>query len=198
MDAWPGLTNTAMRAASGTNSRRSPSRFAARSAAKKLTPVRLPPGRAKLSTRPSLTGSLPVLKTMVIIVVAALAACADGVSIAAMTATRRRTRSTASAGSRSVWFSAQRYSIATLSPSSKARLLQALAKSPQHLRDHVRRLAVEEPDHRHRRLLRARRERPAPPRRRAAAMNSRRFIRSPRRRAAGRTRALRYQASLRS
>ena len=108
-----------MRAAPGTNSRNSPSRLAARSAAKKLTPVRLPPGRAKLATRPSLTGSLPVAKTMGIVVVAALAARAEGVSIAAMTATRRRTSSAANAGSRSVWFSAQRYSIATLSPSTK-------------------------------------------------------------------------------
>ena len=45
-----------------------------------------------------------------------------------------------------------------------------------------RAIAVEEPDHRHRRLLRARRERPhaaAPP---SSVMNSRRLIRSPRRR----------------
>ena len=119
IDAWAGLTSTAMRAAPGTNSRNSPSRLAARSAAKKLTPVRLPPGRAKLETKPSLTGSLPVAKTMAIVVVAALAARAEGVSIAAMTATRRRTRSAAKAGSRSVWFSAQRYSIAMLSPSAK-------------------------------------------------------------------------------
>src|SRR5262249_29200058 len=39
-------------------------------------------------------------------------------------------------------------------------LLEALAKSAQGLRERVRRLAVEEPDHRHYRLLRARRERP--------------------------------------
>ena len=119
IDAWAGLINTAIRTAPGTNSRRSPSRFAARSAAKKLTPVRLPPGRARLATSPSLTGSLPVLKTIVIVPVAALATSAEGVSIATMTATCRRTRSTASAGSRSVWFSAQRYSIVTLSPSTK-------------------------------------------------------------------------------
>ena len=48
----------------------------------------------------------------------------------------------------------------------KARFLQALAKSAQTVRERVRRCGVEEPDHRHRRLLRARRERPR--RRRAA------------------------------
>ena len=40
----------------------------------KLIPVRLPPGRARLATRPSLTGSWLPTKTMGIVVVAALAA----------------------------------------------------------------------------------------------------------------------------
>ena len=48
-----GLTSTARRAAPGTSSRRSSSRFAANSPTKKLIPVRLPPGRARLATRPS-------------------------------------------------------------------------------------------------------------------------------------------------
>ena len=52
-----GLSSTATRVAAGTSSRSSSSRFAANSAEKKLTPVRLPPGRARLATRPSLTGS---------------------------------------------------------------------------------------------------------------------------------------------
>ena len=42
----------------------------------KTTPVTLPPGRLRLATRPSLTGSLPVAKTIGIVVVAALAASA--------------------------------------------------------------------------------------------------------------------------
>ena len=75
--ALAGLTSTATRAAAGTSSRRSSSRFAANSALKKLTPVRLPPGRARLATRPSLTGSSATMKTMGIVVVAALAANAD-------------------------------------------------------------------------------------------------------------------------
>src|SRR5262249_16485387 len=50
---FAGLTNTAMRAALGTSSCRRPSRFAVVSCIKKLTPVMLPPGRARLATRPS-------------------------------------------------------------------------------------------------------------------------------------------------
>ena len=133
---------------------------------KKLIPVRLPPGRARLATRPSLTGSSPTTKTMGIVVVAALAANAAAVlPVVAITATCRRTNSAASAGSRS---------ILTLGPAvfdrhvlalDIAGFLQALAKCAQAVRERVRRCAVEKPDHRHRRLLRARRERP---RRRAA------------------------------
>src|SRR6516162_3663920 len=40
-------------------------------------PVRLPAGRLRLATRPSATGSLPMLKTMGMLCVAALAASAD-------------------------------------------------------------------------------------------------------------------------
>ena len=46
-----------MRVAPGRNSRRSPSRFAPSSPVMKLTPVTLPPGRLRLATRPSWTGS---------------------------------------------------------------------------------------------------------------------------------------------
>jgi hypothetical protein len=69
--ALEGLTSTAARLAAGTISRRSSRRFAANSFAKLLIPVRLPPGWARLATRPSLTGSSPTLKTMGIVVVAA-------------------------------------------------------------------------------------------------------------------------------
>jgi hypothetical protein len=87
IDALAGLTSTAMRTALGTNSCRSASRFATNSAAKKLIPVRFPPGRARLATRPSLTGSSPTRKTMGIVVVAALAVIAAAVLVAAMTVT---------------------------------------------------------------------------------------------------------------
>ena len=49
--ALVGLTSTATRAAAGTSSRSSSSRFAANSPMKRLTPVRLPPGRARLATK---------------------------------------------------------------------------------------------------------------------------------------------------
>src|SRR5262245_29572660 len=86
--ASAGLTSTPTRLAVGSNSRRSSSRFAANSVLKKLTPVRLPPGRARLATRPSLAGSSPTRNTIGIVVVAALAAKAAGrPPIAAITAT---------------------------------------------------------------------------------------------------------------
>src|SRR5262245_54231427 len=84
-----GLTSTATRFAVGTNARRSSSRFAVNSALKKLMPVTFPPGRARLATSPSLTGSAPVRKAIGIVVVAALAASAAEVLVAAITATGR-------------------------------------------------------------------------------------------------------------
>ena len=52
-----GLTSTQTRVAAGTSSRKSSSRFATNSALRKLIPVRLPPGRARVATRPTPTGS---------------------------------------------------------------------------------------------------------------------------------------------
>jgi hypothetical protein len=90
--------SAATRVRRGTSSRRSSMRFAVTSELKTLTPVRLPPGRDRLGTKPSRTGSSPVGKTMGIIVVAALAARVDGVPAVAITATPRRTKSVASPG----------------------------------------------------------------------------------------------------
>ena len=72
----------------GTNSCSSSSRFGANSAFKLLTPVRLPPGRLRLATRPSFTGSKPTRNTIGMVVVAALAATAAG-PFATITLTRR-------------------------------------------------------------------------------------------------------------
>ena len=64
-----------------------------------LIPVILPPGRLKLAISPALTGSAPLTKTMGIVDVAALAASpAAGPPVAAITATRRFTKSIASVG----------------------------------------------------------------------------------------------------
>src|SRR6516162_6869258 len=115
-----GLTKTATWVNAGTSSRRSSSRFGTNSPKKKLTPVRLAPGRERLATSPRLTGSSGIAKTIGIVVVAALAAIAGAVPpFAKMTVTRLRTRSAASAGNRASWFSAHPYSIPTLSPSTK-------------------------------------------------------------------------------
>jgi hypothetical protein len=86
----------------GHHSRSNSNRFADKSTARKVMPVKLPPSRARLATRPRLTGSSPTVKTMGIVVVAALAASADNVPpLVAITATWRRTNSLASAGNRS-------------------------------------------------------------------------------------------------
>ena len=76
-----------MMVAVGSNSRSSSSRFGPTSTFKWVTPVTLPPGRLRLATRPSRTGSLPVVKTIGIVVVAAFAASAGGVLVAAITVT---------------------------------------------------------------------------------------------------------------
>src|SRR5262249_36469699 len=91
---------------------------------KLVTPVTLLPGRLRLATSPSATGSAAVEKTIGIIVVDAFAATADEVPAAAITATGTRTSSAASAGNRSIWSSAQRYSIDTFRPSTKPSFLR--------------------------------------------------------------------------
>jgi hypothetical protein len=82
----------------GTSSRRSSSRFATNSALRKLTPVRLPPGRARLDTRPNFTGSSPRTNATGIVEVAALAANIAGKPDVTITAAWRRTRSPARSG----------------------------------------------------------------------------------------------------
>src|SRR5262249_62140156 len=127
--------------------------FAITSLEKKLIPVRLLPGRARLATRPSLTGSSPTTKTIGIVAVAAFAAGAAALPRAAMTATRRRARSSARAGSRSISFSANWYEIDTFSPSTKPACPEQLL---------VLRYGREDPDHRHPRLLPSSTPHPSP------------------------------------
>ena len=77
-------------AAWGTSSCSNPICLAARSTLNRLTPVALPPGRLKLATIPSLTGSPPVAKRIGIVAVAAFAASATaGLPLATIIATRR-------------------------------------------------------------------------------------------------------------
>ena len=110
--------STAITSAAGTSSRSSSSRFGSSSPSNAVTPVRLPLGRLRLVTIPSLIGSPPIWKTMGIVVVAFLAARAAARLFAKITGTRRPTNSAASAGNRS-YCSAQRNAMATLRPSTK-------------------------------------------------------------------------------
>src|SRR6516162_7406282 len=77
----------------------SSSRFAANTLLRKLTPVTLPPGRLRLATRPSLTGSPPVTKTTGTVDVTALAANAERV-LQTIRATCWRTKSATRVGNR--------------------------------------------------------------------------------------------------
>jgi hypothetical protein len=57
----------------GTSSCNNSSRFGPTSTFKEVTPVTVPPGRFRLATRPSCTGSRLVVKTMGMLAVAAFA-----------------------------------------------------------------------------------------------------------------------------
>ena len=84
-----GLTSAAIVVAVGTTSCSSSNIFGTISTFSKVTPVRLPPGRFRLATRPICTGSAIVVKTIGMVVVAAFAAIADGVVKAVITDTWR-------------------------------------------------------------------------------------------------------------
>jgi hypothetical protein len=75
---------------------------------KKLNPVALPLGCARLETRPSVTGFSPTPNTIGMVVIAALAASEIGVLPGmAITATRRCLRSSNTTFKRSYWPSSQ-------------------------------------------------------------------------------------------
>ena len=125
-------------------------------------PVALPPGQARLATRPSRTGSWPIPKTIGIVAVAVLAVSATcalpGVTI---TATWRRTRSAISTGRRSDWafkpVVLDRYVLAFY----VAGFVEPFAK-----RGHIRRVGIGRPvsdkcDDRYCGLLSARSQRPS-------------------------------------
>ena len=95
----------------GISSCNSSSHFDATSNVNVVVPVRLPPGRFRRATSPSSTGSPATKNTIGMAAVASFTANTEGVVIATSTATWRRTRSVANADSRSLWPSAQRYSI---------------------------------------------------------------------------------------
>ena len=71
----------------------------------------LPPGRARLATKPAPTGSPPLALTMGMVVVAFFAANAGGGDATTIRSTLRGTRSAASSGRRSSFRFANRYSM---------------------------------------------------------------------------------------
>src|SRR5438094_329825 len=101
----------------GLRPREDPIHFPGNSSFWVANPVAFPPGRARLATRPSLTGSVMIGMTIGIAVVACLAATAAWL-LATMTSTLRRTKSAARPGRRSSLPSAHRYSMLTFRPST--------------------------------------------------------------------------------
>ena len=125
----PTLAMIANRRRPGTTSRKSSSRLPARSVGWSDRPVTLPPGRARLATRPLPTGSPATAKTIGMTDVACFAAATGAVPHVTMTSTLSRTNSAAISAKRSLRPSAQRYSIATvrpsIQPSSRSRCTKA-------------------------------------------------------------------------
>ncbi len=107
---------TASRRRWGTTSPRSSSRLLATSVDWSESPVTLPPGRARLTTKPPRTGSVANAKTMGIIAVADFTVGTEGPSVT-MRSTWRWTNSAAISASRSGRAFYQRYSISTVRPS---------------------------------------------------------------------------------
>ena len=170
--------------AAGTNSCSNSSFFGVSSPDAAVTPVMLPPRAVRLATSPSATGSNPPWKTIGMVVVAVFSAQRRGPvggdhGHLACDQIGSERRQAAIATFRPAKFDGH---VAAL---DKAGLAQALAERAHPARPQVGRFAAEEPDHRHRRLLRVRRQRP---RCRRAARGGRWLpdgflIQSPRRRA---------------
>src|SRR6516225_6609165 len=131
-------------------------------------PVRLPPGLLRATTRPAFTGSAPVLNTMGIVAVASLAANTVGkLPVAAITATWRRTRSAAQARQSIELGTGPAILNRDIPAFGETGFVQPLTERCREIGVRLGRCISEKPHHRHRWLLRARRERPR--RRRAAA-----------------------------
>ena len=125
----PGDRRSPTRASLGTASLSISSLLVFSSVAKLESPVTLPPGRARLATKPAPTGSPAFAITMGMVVVALLAANAGAVPVTTIRSTLRRTKSAASSGWRSDFCSANRYSMMRFFPSIHPSL-SALAGTP--------------------------------------------------------------------
>ena len=97
-----GFSSTAIVDEGGTSSRNKPNRFGSNRLVSKVIPVAFPPGRLKLATNPSFTGSPPIVNIIGIVEVAAAAAnTAGSPPVVVRSDTGRPTSSAAIAGSRS-------------------------------------------------------------------------------------------------
>ena len=96
-----GLTSSVMPFARGNNWHSNSSCLAVIWVYRMFSPVAFPPGRARLSTSPASTASLPTSNTIGIVEVATLAALAGGGPKAAIRSTPRPTSSDAIFGKRS-------------------------------------------------------------------------------------------------
>src|SRR5262249_43933857 len=108
-------------------------------------PVMLPPGRLMLATRPTRTGSAPMTNTIGVVAVAALPACAAGTPAPTIAATCLR---------RPAILDGDVFAF------DESSVIEALPKGIDSICEAGSRGASEKSDYRHRRLLRARRERP--------------------------------------
>src|SRR5215471_2042099 len=146
--------STPITGAVGTNSCASSSRFGANSTANVVAPVILPAGRLMLATRPICTGSLAVVKTMGVVVIAPSRRIGDQYRHPTINQLKRDYRHSIVLPLRPAVF--DRYVLAL----DIAGFLQALTECSYHRDIPARRCAVEESDHRQCRLLRVGRERP--------------------------------------
>jgi hypothetical protein len=160
-------------------------------------PVMLPPGRARLATRPMATGSYPNTKAIGIAEVACLSVGA-ALSFVTMTSTLSRTNSAAISAMRSGRPSDHRCSMAmvrpSIQPSSRSRATKAAVHGAQAVASPPRNPIVGSLADRCARAASGHAA-TAPP---INAMNSRRLTRSPRRRGATSQSAPRGRVPLRS
>ena len=126
----PGGRRTPTRTSLGTASLSISSLFVFSSRAKPENPVTLPPGRARLATRPAPTGSPGLVITMGMVVVALLAAEAAAAPVTTIRSTLRRTRSAASSSRRSCFCSANRYSMMIFFPSIHPSVVSSCRNAP--------------------------------------------------------------------
>src|SRR5262249_10147783 len=160
--AWKfGLMSTPIRATPGTRSRSRPSRFGSIRFVTKVAPVILPPGRLRLATSPTFTGSPPSPNTIGI--VAGGAYGAERARAAAGRADRGRV------AAHQVGGDGRQAGVVPVRPTEldrdvlpldEAAFGQAAAERGDQMRGFLRRARAHETDHRQRALLRAGGERP--------------------------------------